>query len=70
MHANNNNRAGLIEVAAKITGRRYCSHHGSEVEATSGCIVERNKSKRWICYSCQHKITKRDAEIRAQIGEQ
>jgi hypothetical protein len=58
---------GMTEVAAKITGRRYCSHHGSEVDALAGCIVVRNKSRRWMCFACQKKSEKRNAEIRDQI---
>jgi hypothetical protein len=55
----------VIEVSAKITGRRYCSHHRGEVDANAGCIVVRNKSRRWMCNACQDKAAKRDAEIRA-----
>lgn len=58
----------LIEVAAKLTGRRYCTHHGGEADASAGSFVIRNKSKRWICDVCEKKTAKRNAEIHARAS--
>lgn len=55
----------VTKIAAKITGRRYCSHHGGEVAEDAGSVVERNRSRRWICNACQEKSRNRNAEIRA-----
>lgn len=45
----------LTEAAAKTTGRRYCSTHGSQVPCDAGSYVLRNKTTRWVCFSCQQK---------------
>ena len=53
----------LNAATAKITGKRFCSHHGGEVLADSGSFVTSNKSRRWICHRCQMKSIKRNEEI-------
>lgn len=45
----------LTEAAARSTGRRYCSTHGSEVEADSGSYIACGKTTRWVCFTCQER---------------
>ena len=45
----------LTEAAARSTGRRYCSTHGSEVEADAGSYIACGKTKRWVCFTCQER---------------
>lgn len=45
----------LTEAAARSTGRRYCSTHGSEVEADAGSYIVRGKTTRWVCFTCQER---------------
>ena len=52
-----------MEAVTKLTGRRFCSHHQGEVNADQGCIVERNRSRRWICYRCIEKSEQRRLAI-------
>jgi hypothetical protein len=69
---NNSTLTKVIEVAAKLTGRRYCSHHRSEVDANAGGMVLKGKTRRFICFTCQEKSAKRAGEIaneRRALGE-
>lgn len=43
------------QAAANVTGKRYCAHHQGEALVEQGSFVLRNKTKRWICFSCQEK---------------
>jgi hypothetical protein len=52
----------LTEAAARSAGRRYCSTHGSEVDASSGSKIRRGKTMRWVCFTCQDR---RDLIVRA-----
>jgi hypothetical protein len=47
------------KAAAKVTGRRFCSHHQGEVAANEGRVVERNRSRRWVCFRCIEKSEER-----------
>lgn len=47
--------AKVVQAAANVTGKRFCSHHQGEVAADAGAFVMRNKSRRWICFKCQEK---------------
>lgn len=53
------------EIAASVTGKRFCSHHQGEVAADAGNFVQCNKSKRWICHACQVKRLQRQDTMRA-----
>jgi hypothetical protein len=45
----------VTQAAAKVTGKRFCFDHQGEVAVDAGCLVTRNKSRRWICFRCQEK---------------
>lgn len=45
----------LTEATARSTGRRYCSTHGSEVDADAGGYISRGKTTRWVCFTCQER---------------
>lgn len=47
--------ASATQATVNITGKRYCSHHQGEALVEQGSFVLRNKTKRWICFSCQEK---------------
>ncbi|MFC6522927.1 hypothetical protein ACFQAT_27505 [Undibacterium arcticum] len=57
--------ARAAEIAASGTGKRFCSHHQGEVAADAGSLVQRNKSKRWICNACQAKSRQQQEAMRA-----
>jgi hypothetical protein len=41
--------------AAAATGKLYCKDHQGLADADNGCIAQRGKSSRWICYPCQRQ---------------
>jgi len=55
----------ILEATSKVTARKFCSHHQGEVPANDGSVVERNRTRRWVCFRCQAKTQKREAEILA-----
>ncbi len=48
-------RAGVAETAAAVaaTGKRFCLDHRAYVNADKGCVIQRGKSTRWVCFVCQ-----------------
>jgi hypothetical protein len=61
----NTTTAKATEAAARITGKRYCSHHQGEAAIDAGSYILCNKSRRWVCDRCQAKSRMRQAEIQA-----
>jgi hypothetical protein len=53
----------VMQAATKVSGRRFCSHHQGEADADQGCVVERNRSRRWICFRCIEKSEQRRVAI-------
>lgn len=47
--------ASATQATVNLTGKRYCAHHQGEALVEQGSFVLRNKTKRWICFSCQQK---------------
>jgi hypothetical protein len=39
------------------------SYHQGEADADQGCVVERNRSRRWICFRCIEKSEQRRVAI-------
>lgn len=66
----NTTTAKATDAAAKVTGKRYCSHHQGEAAVDAGSYVQCNKSRRWVCDRCQTKSRLRQAEIQASKGMQ
>jgi len=64
----NTTTAKATDAAARITGKRYCSHHQGEAAVDAGSYVQCNKSRRWVCDRCQTKSRMRQAEILASQG--
>jgi hypothetical protein len=54
----------LNDVTAKITGKRFCSHHLGEVLTEAGSFIQGRTATRFVCYRCQEKIKQRIAEIK------
>jgi hypothetical protein len=48
-------RAGVAETAAAVaaTGQRFCLDHRAYVNTDKGCVIQRGKSARWVCFVCQ-----------------
>jgi hypothetical protein len=46
----------LIDAAASVTGRRYCSLHRGEANSDAGDYIVRGKVRRWICFVCVRRI--------------
>ena len=45
----------VTDAEARLTGKKFCSHHQGMVSVSEGSMVIRGKAKRWICHSCQKK---------------
>ena len=48
-------RASTAETAAAVaaTGEQFCLEHRAYVNVDKGCAMQRGKSTRWVCFSCQ-----------------
>jgi hypothetical protein len=55
MQMPNSSIAHVTQAVAKATGKKYCNDHQGEAALDAGCMVIRNKSRRWICFRCQEK---------------
>ncbi len=44
-------KSRLTQVAAEITGRKWCGYHQGYGDAHSGQFIESN-GKRWMCRNC------------------
>lgn len=53
----------VTDAEAKITGKKFCSHHQGMVSIEDGAMVIRGKSRRWICYACQQKQIRKPNRI-------
>ena len=65
MAEKNSLAAQVTAASAKITGRRWCSDHQGDADATAGSMMTRNRSARWICDKCRMKSRMRQQELRS-----
>lgn len=51
----NTTEAKAVKAAIAVTGRRWCSSHNGEADASNGSMIKANRQMRFCCFPCQEK---------------